>query len=784
MHVSQRMSCWKPATELAWQKTLAPVQRQTIHKSGMTKLGSSANRLLEYPAMDVTHILDSLNDPQRQAVTSQSQNMLVLAGAGSGKTRVLVHRIAWLLQAEQVSPFAILAVTFTNKAAREMRGRIEELLEHPSNGMWVGTFHGLAHRLLRSHPQEAGLPNDFQILDSDDQLRLLKRIIRSMPIDEDKWPAKQCQWFINSQKDEGLRAANIEHYDDDYTRTMLDIYKAYEEACERGGMIDFGEILLRAHELWLKNPQVLGHYQNRFQYILVDEFQDTNTIQYAWLRVLAGENNSLMVVGDDDQSIYGWRGARIENIQQFATDFPGTETVRLEQNYRSTSTILNAANRLIANNQGRLGKNLWTDGAEGEPISVYEAFNEQDEARFIVDRVQDWFNNGNRRADSAILYRSNAQSRELEDALLRLGVPYRIYGGQRFYERLEIKNALAYLRLLVNRNDDTAMERIINVPTRGIGGRTIDLIRSTARQGNLSLWAACAKCVNESILTSRAANSVLAFLELIDSMQQATEDLALHEKVEHIIQKSGLISHHEKEGGEKARSRIENLEELVNAASNFDEVDGEEELDISSSRLLAAFLDQAALDAGDTQASEHDDAVQLMTLHSAKGLEFPLVFLAGMEEGLFPHKMSMENISGLEEERRLCYVGITRAKQKLFLTFAESRRLHGESQICRPSRFIKEVPSELVEEVRMKSAISKPFSQRGRGHGAGGFSSNAEVPETEISLGQRVAHGKFGEGVVLNYEGQGSSARVQVNFDAVGSKWLVLSYAKLEVIGH
>ena len=400
--------------------------------------------------MDVSHILDSLNDEQRNAVASPAKSLLVLAGAGSGKTRVLVHRIAWLIEAEHVSPFAVLAVTFTNKAAREMRGRIEELLGHSYSGMWVGTFHGLAHRLLRSHWQEAGLIEDFHILDADDQLRLIKRIIRSLRIDEEKWHAKQCQWYINSQKDEGLRAINIEHFEDDYTKTMLEVYKAYEAACERGGMIDFGEILLRAHELWLKKPQILAHYQNRFQFILVDEFQDTNSIQYAWLRVLAGSKNQLMVVGDDDQSIYGWRGAKIENIQKFNVDFPDTDTIRLEQNYRSTSTILNAANNLIANNQGRLGKHLWTDGAEGEPISLYEAFNEQDEARFIVDRLQDWFNHGNRRAESAVLYRSNAQSRELEDALLRVGMPYRIYGGHRFYERLEIKNALSYLRLLIN----------------------------------------------------------------------------------------------------------------------------------------------------------------------------------------------------------------------------------------------------------------------------------------------------------------------------------------------
>ena len=736
--------------------------------------------------MDVSLILDSLNEQQRNAVASPAEKLLVLAGAGSGKTRVLVHRIAWLLQAEQASPFAVLAVTFTNKAAREMRGRIETLLGQSFNGMWVGTFHGLAHRLLRSHWAEAGLPQDFQILDAEDQFRLIKRINRSLHIDEDKWPARQCQWYINTQKDEGLRAVNIEHFDDNYTKTMLDVYTAYEEACTRGGMIDFGEILLRAHELWLKNPQILEHYQKRFQYILVDEFQDTNAIQYAWLRVLAGgnygRNKQLMVVGDDDQSIYGWRGARIENIQQFNVDFADAEIVRLEQNYRSTSTILKAANGLIANNQGRLGKKLWTEGVEGEHISLYEALNEQDEARFIVDRLQDWFNNGNQRSDAAILYRSNAQSRELEEALLRVGMPYRIYGGHRFYERLEIKNALAYLRLLANRNDDTAIERIINVPTRGIGGRSLDVIRTVAREENVSLWQACARCVNENLAGSRAVNAILAFLELIDKLQSECEGLELHEKVERVIANSGLIQHHEKEGGEKALARKENLEELVNAASNFDDVALGDEVDVKSPAFLAAFLDQASLDAGDTQADETDDAVQLMTLHSAKGLEFPLVFLVGMEEGLFPHRMSMDKIASLEEERRLCYVGITRAKSKLYLTHAESRRLHGEVNLCRPSRFIKEIPKQLIDEIRLKTTVSRTKVHRRNGmHDS--LSSGAEIPQTEISLGQRVAHGKFGEGVVLNYEGQGSNARVQVNFDAAGSKWLVLSYAKLEVLG-
>ena len=732
--------------------------------------------------MDVSHLLDSLNEPQRLAVAAPASNLLVLAGAGSGKTRVLVHRIAWLMQIENISPFSILAVTFTNKAAREMRHRIEHLLGQPLGGMWVGTFHGLAHRLLRTHWREAKLPENFHILDSDDQLRLIKRLCKALHLDEERWPPRQCQWYINSQKDEGLRAANIEHYGDEYTRTMLALYTAYEEACNRGGMVDFGEILLRAHELWLHNPQILEHYQRRFQHILVDEFQDTNTIQYAWLRVLAGRDNHLMVVGDDDQSIYGWRGAKIENIQRFNQDFPGANMVRLEQNYRSTSNILKAANKLIANNSGRIGKELWTDDGDGEPISIYEAFNEQDEARFIVERLQSWLNTGNRLSDAAILYRSNAQSREMEDALLRVGLPYRIYGGHRFYERLEIKNALSYLRLLVNRHDDTAIERVINVPTRGIGDQTLEILRGVARDEGLSLWAAAGKCLTHGLLAARAATAVQRFMELIQQMHENSEALALAKKVEYVITHSGLIPHHEKEGGEKASARIENLQELVNAAGSFDELDEDAEaMAIESMEFLAAFLDQASLDAGEGQASESDDAVQLMTLHSAKGLEFPLVFLAGMEEGLFPHKMSMEGLAGLEEERRLCYVGITRAMQKLYMTHAESRRLHGDVNITRPSRFIREIPADLIEHVRIKSTITRPSTFYGRPALSPSLVQQ-DVPDSGISLGARVRHGKFGEGVVLNCEGHGANARVQVNFREGGSKWLVLSYAKLEVL--
>lgn len=722
--------------------------------------------------MDVSRILDNLNDAQRQAVTAAATNQLILAGAGSGKTRVLVHRIAWLIQVEQISPYSILSVTFTNKAAREMRGRIEELLGVNPRGMWVGTFHGIAHRLLKAHWQEAKLPQNFQILDSDDQLRLIKRISQQLGLDDKQWPARQSQWFINAQKDEGLRPDYIQETGDPYIATMIRIYREYEDACQRGGMVDFGELLLRSHELWLNAPHILAHYQERFPFILVDEFQDTNTIQYAWLRVLAGKQCKVTAVGDDDQSIYGWRGAKIENIQRYEDDFANTEVVRLEQNYRSTSTILDAANAVIENNQGRLGKTLRTDGDKGEPISLYAAFNEQDEARYIVERIEQWVRDGNLRNDCAILYRSNAQSRVLEEALLREAVPYRIYGGQRFYERLEIRNALAYLRLIISRQDDAAFERVINTPTRGIGGKTVDNIRLFAREQGSSLWQAARQMVDNNVLTARAGNAVQGFLQLIDELQQATENKVLSETADHVIHQSGLYEFHKAEKGEKGQTRIENLDELINACRAFTHDD--EELS-----ELAAFLDTAALDAGDAQADEFEDAVQLMTLHSAKGLEFPLVFLAGAEENLFPHRMSAEEPGRLEEERRLCYVGITRAMQQLVITYAESRRMHGQDNFNSISRFVKEIPSQLIEEVRVKNTITRPVSFQ-RPKPAARLSDDGD--NTGFYLGQRVNHSIFGEGVILHFEGDGAAARVQVNFNDEGSKWLVLKFAKLEAL--
>ena len=734
--------------------------------------------------MDVTHIIDSLNDAQREAVTADISNLLVLAGAGSGKTRVLVHRIAWLIEAEQISPYSILAVTFTNKAAKEMRGRIESLLNVNVHGMWVGTFHGLAHRLLRSHWQEAGLRENFQIMDSDDQLRLVKRISKEMGLDDSRWPPKQIQWYINAQKDEGLRSKHLERTGDLVQDTLIRVYEAYEQACDRGGMIDFGELLLRCLELLRdKNPQLLQHYKERFRYVLVDEFQDTNAIQYAWLRLLCQGEHKLMAVGDDDQSIYGWRGARIENIQNLEAHFGGLKTIKLEQNYRSTDNILSAANAVIRNNFGRLGKELWTEGNQGDPISLYAAFNEQDEARFIVDRIAQWVSDGNRRDESAILYRSNAQSRVLEEMLIRAAIPYRIYGGQRFYERLEIKNALAYLRLIANRDDDTAMERVINVPTRGIGTRTIEEVRDYARSQGISMWRASNEIIEHKKLPARAGNALQAFLDLVNQLTVDTEEASLQERTEHTIRFSGLIAHHEKVKGEKAQSRIENLEELVTAARQFEQQWSQEENPEFPS-VLAAFLDQAALDAGESQADPNTDSVQLMTLHSAKGLEFPLVFLCGMEEGLFPHSMSAEEPGRLEEERRLCYVGITRAMQKLYMTYAESRRLHGQDNYNRPSRFIQEIPLELIEEVRLNASVRRPLSS-GSDMDVSFTPQSAfasEVPDTQLSLGQRVNHPKFGDGMVINFEGSGPKARVQVNFDYEGTKWLVVGFANLTTL--
>ena len=720
--------------------------------------------------MDVTPILDSLNDAQRQAVTSPSEPALVIAGAGSGKTRVLVHRAAWLIEVEGISPQSLLAVTFTNKAASEMRGRIESLLNVPVQHLWIGTFHGLAHRMLRRHWREASLPQNFQIIDSDDQLRLIKRLLKNLEADDSRWVAKEIQWFINGQKDEGLRPQHIDDDNDPDMRQRIAFYQAYEEICQRGGLVDFAELLLRAHELLRDNAELLEFYRRRFKHLLVDEFQDTNAIQYAWLRLLAGKSGVPFVVGDDDQSIYRWRGARVEHIHRFQKDFPGTNIVKLEQNYRSTETILNAANAIIANNSSRMGKNLWTDGATGEAIKVYSAYNERDEADFIIGRLRDWIAQGNARADSAILYRSNAQSRVLEEALINARIPYRVYGGLRFFERAEIKDALAYLRLISNRDDDSSFERVVNKPTRGIGARTVEMMRAYARANACSMWRAAGAIASDD-LNGRAANAVNAFMSLIERMARETNGLDLHDKVDHVIHLSGLVEFFKKDKGEKGETRIENLAELVSAAKSF-EPDPAEEMS-----PLDEFLSHAALEAGEGQADAWEDCVQLMTMHSAKGLEFPRVFMCGMEDGLFPHQRSVADAQGLEEERRLCYVGITRAMQTLYITHAEQRRLHGMDNFSQPSRFISEIPDDYVEEIRPRVQVARPMRST-RPAAAGRASDN----ELGIRLGQRVCHKKFGDGVILNYEGQGAHARVEVNFESAGTKWLVLSYANLELM--
>ncbi|MGR5065911.1 DNA helicase II [Photobacterium sp. DNB22_13_2] len=721
--------------------------------------------------MDVSLLLDGLNDKQREAVAAPLGNHLVLAGAGSGKTRVLVHRIAWLMTIEQASPYSIMSVTFTNKAAAEMRGRINELMHGSSAGMWNGTFHGLCHRMLRAHYLDASLPEDFNILDSDDQMRLMRRLIKAQNLDEKQWPARQAVWYVNGKKDEGLRPQHIDSFNDPVEQTWLRLYTAYQEACDRAGLVDFAELLLRAFELLQRSKHIREHYQARFKHILVDEFQDTNNIQFAWLRLMAGPDCNVMIVGDDDQSIYGWRGAKVENIQRFLNDFKGASSIFLEQNYRSTANILKAANGLIANNNERMGKNLWTDGAEGELISIYSAFNELDEARFVVGKIKELRDQGGALSDAAMLYRSNAQSRVLEEALIQSGMPYRIYGGMRFFERQEIKDSLSYLRLMANRNDDASFERVVNTPTRGLGDRTLETIRMTARDRGATMWQASVALLEEQVLAGRAANSLRRFIELVNALEDDTRDLPLYQQTDEVIRNSGLRAMYEQEKGEKAQARIENLEELVTATRQFEIPEEAEEMS-----PLSAFLSHAALEAGEGQADEFDDAVQLMTMHSAKGLEFPVVFMVGVEEGMFPSSRTTEEVGRLEEERRLCYVGMTRAMQKLYISHAEMRRLYGKDNFHKPSRFIREIPEEFIEEVRMKAKVSRPAS-------SGRFSQaqvNDNFNQTGYTLGQRVQHPKFGEGTIINFEGSGAQSRVQVAFNGEGIKWLVTQYAKLE----
>ena len=727
--------------------------------------------------MDFSLLLDDLNDKQREAVAAPIGNYLVLAGAGSGKTRVLTHRIAWLIGVENVPESNILAVTFTNKAASEMRHRIESTLFQTSNhsmfGMWVGTFHSIANRLLRSHYLDADLPQDFQIMDSEDQVRLLKRLLKLHNIDEKHFPPKHVAWYINAQKDKGNRAKDIEHHNDLNEKKLVEIYQLYQEACDRAGLLDFAELLIRTYEMLKKKPLILQRYQQRFQHILIDEFQDTNNIQYDLIRLLAGDSGKVMIVGDDDQSIYGWRGAQVENIQKFLKDYPKAETIRLEQNYRSTGHILSAANELIANNDNRLGKNLWTASGNGDPVEIYCAFNELDEARFVASQIQQWKEDEGSYSECAVLYRSNSQSRVIEEALIQANIPYRIYGGMRFFERQEIKDALAYLRLIANRQDDAAFERVVNTPPRGIGDRTLDTIRQITRTRSITLWQAVQVALNEEQLSGRSASALLRFVELINAMDEETSEMALAEQTDFVIKKSGLYEMYKQEKGEKGEVRIENLEELVTATKQFTPPEEAEEL-----TPLTAFLTHASLEAGEAQASPHQEYVELMTLHSAKGLEFPRVFMVGVEEGIFPSGMSFDE-GRLQEERRLAYVGITRAKRKLTISYAELRRLYGKEERHIPSRFITELPEENIREIRLRGNINR----------AANFGAVAKHPpkttafilEDDVwKMGQKVYHAKFGQGTIINVEGSGEATRLQIAFQGNGIKWLIAKMAKLE----
>ena len=715
---------------------------------------------------DLSALLNPLNDAQREAVTAPLGPVLVLAGAGSGKTRVLTHRIVYLIQAQNASPHGILAVTFTNKAAGEMRARVEQLLGIPGGGMWIGTFHGIAHRLLRLHWREAGLPQGFQILDSEDQQRLIKKLIKAQNLDENRWPPRELQWFINSNKDEGLRPASLKDNNDPMRREWIKLYAEYEKACKTAGVVDFAELLLRAFEIWRDNPDLLAHYRRRFRHVLIDEFQDTNAIQYGWMKLLVGSEGYPFAVGDDDQSIYRWRGARVENLHQFRRDYPTSLLCRLEQNYRSTGNILAAANGLISNNSGRLGKNLWTSGESGDPIRLYAAFNERDEAEFVTHRIRDWVAHGGQRREIAILYRSNAQSRVFEEAFLSGRIPYKVYGGLRFFERAEIKDALAYLRLISNRNDDQSFERVVNLPTRGIGAKSLDNVREYAKGAGCSLWEAAIACVGgQGSLGPKATTALTGFMQLIERLAHEVTNLPLHEQVDHVLQGSGLIEHYKRDKADRGEARVENLDELVSAARGFTPEGIEGEMP-----PLAAFLAHAVLESGEGQADAWEDCVQMMTLHTAKGLEFPMVFLSGMEDGLFPHQRSLNDIDGLEEERRLCYVGMTRAMKQLFLTYAEQRRLHGVDSYGMASRFIKEVPDNLIEEIRPRIQVSRPVV------GALSRLRSEESAVPGMRLGGRVRHRKFGEGTILNFEGNGATARVEVNFEQQGSKWMMVEY--------
>ena len=726
----------------------------------------------------MSSLLDHLNPEQLQAVTLPNQHALILAGAGSGKTRVLTTRIAWLIETGNASPSSLLAVTFTNKAAKEMVARISAMLPISTRGMWVGTFHGLCNRMLRAHYRDAGLPQLFTILDTQDQLAAVKRVLKTMNVDEDRFPPRQVQWFINDAKEEGLRATDVPIHDD-MSRRHAELFAAYDEQSRKEGAVDFPELLLRCYELLQRNEILRNHYQARFRHILVDEFQDTNRLQYRWLKLLAGGENAIFAVGDDDQSIYGFRHANVGNMADFEREFRVPNVIRLEQNYRSHGHILNAANALISHNRKRLGKNLWTAAGEGEALRVYEAQSDGYEANFVAEEVQNLARDGFARREMAILYRSNAQSRVIEHALFTRGLPYRVYGGLRYFERQEIKHALAYLRLLASPDDDGALLRVVNVPTRGIGTRSIEALQDAAAARGTSLWQAA------SHLTGKAASAVAVFVKLVEAMRAATQGLPFTEVVEHVLHASGLLPHYKSE--RDGADRVENLEELVNAAAAFTQEEGFAAAASASDGEpappdpLNAFLAHAALESGENQAAEGMDAVQLMTVHSAKGLEFHVVFVTGLEEGLFPHEQSVSEADGLEEERRLMYVAITRARSRLYLSFAQTRLLHGQTRYNVASRFLDEIPAGVLKWLTPRGrpllddtawrAAEPPARYRERGGGA---------PDLPYRIGQSVVHAKFGEGVIVSAKGAGADAQLQINFGAQGMKWLQLGVAKLE----
>ena len=737
-------------------------------------------------------LLSGLNPEQRAAVELPARSALILAGAGSGKTRVLTTRIAYLISTGAVSPHGILAVTFTNKAAKEMVTRLSAMLPINTRGMWIGTFHGLCNRMIRAHYREANLPQTFQILDSGDQLSAIKRLMKAMNVDDEKYPPREMQNFISGSKEQGLRAHEVEAYDP-YTRRKVEVFAEYDAQCQREGVVDFSELLLRCYELLTRNQALREHYQERFKHILVDEFQDTNLLQYRWLKLLAGvreggaessghptayplrvQNNALFAVGDDDQSIYAFRGANVGNMQELLRDFQVQRVIKLEQNYRSHGNILDAANALIANNRNRLGKNLWTAESGGEQLRAYEAATDVDEARFIVEEIQQLNREGIKLSEIALLYRSNAQSRVLEHALVSAGLSYRVYGGLRFFERQEIKHALAYLRLMENTDDDNALLRIINFPTRGIGARSIEQLQASAKINNTTLWDAAA----------RAGGKVTAFVGLMEALRSATKQLPLPEIMDHVLQHSGLIDHYKNETGAKKREaeeRLENLNELINSASLF-VYENEDD-------SLTAFLTHASLESGEHQAGDSEDALHLMTVHAAKGLEFHTVFITGLEEGLFPHQNSQNIDGGIDEERRLMYVAITRARRRLYLTCAQSRMLHGQTTYGIASSFLRELPEELLHWLTPRFTASKSFDTSSaevysyaKAFAGTPITKPQPAPDSIWRIGQRVFHQKFGEGVVTDTEGGGNQGRVQVNFKRAGSKWLALEYAKLTAI--